>query len=146
MHIHEFPPVILDAYRSNTVLFGLAIANPPFYRGALQALYALFIGVSYAQNVSVFSPYLGFLFPFGSSDTLEKLQPNQVWQAVLGNLEVQVSRPSFATWLKPTIGLSLENSRMLVGTPSTFHSKWLQTRMSSIIESTLTQVTGYPVT
>ena len=100
----------------------------------------------YAQFVSVPSPCLGFLFRLRRKAKLEKLHPNQVWQAVLGNLEVQVSRPSFSTWLKPTIGLSLENSRMLVGTPSTFHSKWLQTRMSSIIESALAQVIGYPVT
>ena len=66
----------------------------------------------------------------------------QAWEAVLSSLELQVSRPIFRTWLKDTVGLSLEDNRIVVGTPSAFVAEWLEKRMSSLIESTLSQVMG----
>ena len=66
----------------------------------------------------------------------------QAWEAVLSSLELQVSRPIFRTWLKDTVGLSLEDNRIIVGTPSAFVAEWLEKRMSSLIESALSQVMG----
>ena len=66
----------------------------------------------------------------------------QAWEAALASLELQVSRPIFRTWLKDTTGLSLEGDRIVVGTPSTFVAEWLEKRMSSLIESALSQVMG----
>ena len=68
--------------------------------------------------------------------------PAQAWEAVLSSLELQVSRPIFRTWLKDTVGLSLEDNRIVVGTPSAFVAEWLEKRMSSLIESALSQVMG----
>ena len=68
--------------------------------------------------------------------------PAQAWEAVLSSLELQVSRPIFSTWLKGTVGLSLEDNRIVVGTPSTFVAEWLEKRMSSLIESAVSQVMG----
>ena len=66
----------------------------------------------------------------------------QVWEAALASLELQVSRPIFRTWLKDTVGLSLEGDRIVVGAPSTFVAEWLEKRMSSLIESSLAHVMG----
>ena len=66
----------------------------------------------------------------------------QAWEAVLSSLELQVSRPIFRTWLKDTVGLSLEDNRIVVGTPSAFVAEWLEKRMSSLIERALSQVMG----
>ena len=68
--------------------------------------------------------------------------PAQAWEAVLSSLELQVSRPIFRTWLKDTVGVSLEDNRIVVGTPSAFVAEWLEKRMSSLIESALSQVMG----
>ena len=68
--------------------------------------------------------------------------PAQAWEAVLSSLELQVSRPIFRTWLKDTVGLSLEDNRIVVGTPSAFVAEWLEKRMSALIESALSQVMG----
>ena len=70
---------------------------------------------------------------------LNRLNPRTKWEAVLGSLELQVSRPSYATWLKDTTGLSFEDNRMVVGVPSAFVAQWLEQRMSSLIEATLSQ-------
>lgn len=69
-----------------------------------------------------------------------------MWDAALGSLELQVSRPSYATWLKDTTGLSFDDNKMVVGAPSPFVAQWLERRMSSLIETTLSQVVGQPTT
>ncbi|MBF8266604.1 MAG: dnaA [Dehalococcoidia bacterium] len=78
---------------------------------------------------------------------VNRLAPGQTWEATLGSLELQVSRPIFATWLKDTLGLSFDGdgSDFTVGTPSSFVAEWLEKRMSSLIENTLSQVVGQPM-
>ncbi|MFH1560724.1 MAG: chromosomal replication initiator protein DnaA [Chloroflexota bacterium] len=75
---------------------------------------------------------------------VKRLSPRQMWEAALGSLELQVSRPSYATWLKDTTGLSFDDNKIVVGTPSPFVAQWLEQRMSSLIETTLSQVAGQP--
>lgn len=50
----------------------------------------------------------------------------KIWQAVLGELEVTMSRPNFSTWLKNTAldDVSGETARIIV--PSVFAKEWLQ--------------------
>ena len=72
--------------------------------------------------------------------------PRTLWEAVLGRLELQVSRPSFATWLRDTTGVSFDDGRMVVSTPSTFAARWLEQRMSALVEATLSQIAGRPAT
>ena len=72
--------------------------------------------------------------------------PRTIWEAVLGRLELQVSRPSFATWLRDTSAVSFDDDRMVVATPSLFAARWLEQRMSSLVEATLSQVAGRPAT
>ena len=75
---------------------------------------------------------------------MRDLTPNQIWQAVLGHLEVQMSRPSYLTWLKPTVGVSFENNLLTIGAPSSFHSQMLESRMINLIQATATKVLGDP--
>ncbi|MDP6459052.1 MAG: chromosomal replication initiator protein DnaA [Candidatus Bathyarchaeota archaeon] len=77
---------------------------------------------------------------------MKRLNPRQMWEATLGSLELQVSRPSYTTWLKDTVGLSLDDNKMVVGAPSSFVSQWLEQRMSSLIEASLSQVSGQAMT
>lgn len=88
-----------------------------------------------------------FIVAYMSKDTsVKRLSPRQMWEAALGSLELQVNRPSYATWLKDTIGLSFDDSKMVVGVPSPFVARWLEQRMSSLIETTLSQMLGQPAT
>ncbi|SVA93382.1 uncharacterized protein METZ01_LOCUS146236, partial [marine metagenome] len=72
------------------------------------------------------------------------LNPLQIWTAALGSLELQVSRPSYNTWLKGTVGLSVsyDTKELVVGTPSPFVAQWLEKRMSSLVEACLLQISG----
>jgi len=40
--------------------------------------------------------------------------PRAVWETALGQLELQVTRPNFETWLRNTTGLRLESGTLLV--------------------------------
>lgn len=50
----------------------------------------------------------------------------QLWQAVLGELELSLSKASFTTWLKNTFIIENEDGRVVVGVPNTFSQAWLK--------------------
>lgn len=50
----------------------------------------------------------------------------QLWQAVLGELELTLSKASFTTWLKNTFIIENEAGRIIVGVPNTFSQAWLR--------------------
>lgn len=63
-----------------------------------------------------------------------------VWDAVLGRLQLEVTRPSYETWLRNTSGLSLHEDELVVGTPSTFVAEMLEHRMYSLISQAVDRV------
>ena len=63
---------------------------------------------------------------------MEDPQAHRVWDTALGQLQLQVTRPNFDTWLKDTVGLRTENGSFIVGTPSDFVSEWLSAKMGPI--------------
>ena len=67
---------------------------------------------------------------------------DRTWQAVLGDLQLQVTRPSYETWLRGTVGISSDSGRFVVGTPSTFIAEMLEQRMYSLISDSLEKVTN----
>ena len=64
-------------------------------------------------------------------------KPQQVWESVLGHLQLQITRPSYETWLRGTVGLSFEGGEFVVGTPNTFVAEMLDQRMYSLISQVL---------
>jgi chromosomal replication initiator protein len=65
----------------------------------------------------------------------------QVWQAVLGEIEVSLSRANFITWFKDTFISSFENERVVVCVPNAFVKKWLEEKYHKNILSALENVT-----
>lgn len=66
----------------------------------------------------------------------------EIWVAALGELQLQVSRPNFNTWLKSTVGISYKNNNFVVGVPNAFVAEWLNNRLCSLVEKTLVGITG----
>ncbi len=66
----------------------------------------------------------------------------ELWTTVLGDLQVQVTRANYETWLKGTAGLALEAGVFTIGVPSPFAQEWLQHRLSPLIRKTVTKVVG----
>ncbi len=60
-----------------------------------------------------------------------------LWQSVLGELEVSVTRAHFITWLKPTHIVSNEDGHVVVGVPHIFNKKWLEDKYHAEIKAAL---------
>ena len=69
-----------------------------------------------------------------------------LWETALGQLQVQVTRPNFETWLKDTVGVYFDDSQFVVGTPNDFATEWLSTKLRPLIAKTLSGIVGHPVT
>ena len=67
---------------------------------------------------------------------------DSLWQAVLGELQLHVTRPSYETWLKETVGLNADGGVLVIGTPNPFVAEMLEQRMYSLISRTLDRVSG----
>ena len=68
----------------------------------------------------------------------------RLWSAVLGDLEMQVTRPSFDTWLKSTTGVEASEDALVVGAPNTFVAEMLERRMHRLILDAVERVNRRP--
>lgn len=50
----------------------------------------------------------------------------QLWQAILGNIELSLPKPNFNTWFKSTSIIERGENTMVVGVPSAFIKEWLE--------------------
>jgi chromosomal replication initiator protein len=69
----------------------------------------------------------------------------QIWQAVLGEIEVSLSRANFVTWFKDTFISSFEEGRIIICVPNAFVKKWLEEKYHKNILSALENVTKQPI-
>ena len=74
----------------------------------------------------------------------KELSAGEVWRATLGELQLQLPRNTFDTWLKPTEGISYQNSQFIVEVATPFAVAWLERRMYQSIQKTVEKVTGSP--
>ncbi len=81
---------------------------------------------------------------FGTERAGKELSAGEVWRATLGELQLQLPRNTFDTWLKPTEGISYQNSQFVVEVPTPFAVAWLERRMYQSIQKTVEKVTGGP--
>ena len=65
-----------------------------------------------------------------------------LWRVVLADLQLQLPRPTFDTWLKPTAGVAFQGDRFIVVAPTPFAVEWLERRMFHALQSTLERAAG----
>ncbi len=65
----------------------------------------------------------------------------QIWETALGELQIQVSKHNYQTWLKNTVGLSYQDNQFTVGVPNSFIAEYLDKNQRSLIEKTLMRLT-----
>ncbi|MBI2854034.1 MAG: chromosomal replication initiator protein DnaA [Chloroflexi bacterium] len=69
----------------------------------------------------------------------------EIWETALGQLEVQVTRSVYDTWLKSTTGISFEGESLAVGVPTPFVAESLETRFYSLVKKAVVNVVGRDV-
>ena len=71
--------------------------------------------------------------------------PRSLWQAVLGELQVQIARPSYETFLRDTSAVSLENHHLTINTPSPFVAEYLRQKLYPLVKQTAERVAREPI-
>jgi len=75
---------------------------------------------------------------------MEIRSAREIWDAALGELQVQISRSNYRTWLEKTAGLAYQDDRFVVSVPNTFIAEYLDRNQRSLIEKTLIHLTSSP--
>jgi chromosomal replication initiator protein len=73
---------------------------------------------------------------------MKELTAKEAWRAVLGELELQLPKPTFDTWLKQTEGVQYDDAHFLVEVLTPFKIAWLERRMYQPIQKCVEKVTG----
>jgi len=61
------------------------------------------------------------------------MNPEQAWQSVLGQLQMEMPKASFDTWVRDTQPLSYENGVLTVGVQNAYARDWLENRLASTV-------------
>ncbi len=65
------------------------------------------------------------------------MNAKQIWQTALGELQLQMTRPTFDTWLKNTKAISYEDGTIIIGVHNAYAKDWLENRLMTIVKRTL---------
>lgn len=66
--------------------------------------------------------------------------PENAWKATLGELELQMTRATFNTWLKDTCLLRQKENLYVIGVKNAYAKDWLENRLHDIILRTLSAI------
>ncbi len=70
---------------------------------------------------------------------------SEMWQTVLAELELTISKVNFITWFKNTGIISFQNSQVLLCVPNAFTKAWLEKKYNQDIIKSLERVSGKPI-
>jgi chromosomal replication initiator protein len=65
------------------------------------------------------------------------MNADQVWQSVLSELQLEMPKASFDTWLGGTRPLAYEQGTLTVGVPNAYSRDWLESRLASTVSRLL---------
>jgi chromosomal replication initiator protein len=75
-------------------------------------------------------------------ESIRARTPQEIWETALGELQIQVSRANFRTWLSKTSGLSYQDDKFVIGVPNTFAAEYLEKNQRALIEKALVGLTA----
>jgi chromosomal replication initiator protein len=67
------------------------------------------------------------------------MQSSSLWQAVLGEIELSISRGNFVTWFKNTCLLKDDPDHFVIGVPNVFIKQQLERKYNDLVKDTLTK-------
>ena len=69
-------------------------------------------------------------------------EKQRVWNSVLGEIELNISKPQFNTWIKNTYPISMDESEIVICVPSAFTRDWLENKFNLTILNSIQKITG----
>ena len=73
-------------------------------------------------------------------ETESTMKPEKVWQAALGELQLQMTKATFDTWVKQTHVVAYEDGTFIIGVQNGYAKDWLENRLRGTIQRTLTSM------
>lgn len=70
------------------------------------------------------------------------MNARDIWHATLGELQLQMTKATFDTWVRPTRAVSYEDGSMTVGVHSSYAKEWLENRLDTTIRRTVAGILG----
>ncbi len=70
------------------------------------------------------------------------MDAKRIWQAALGELQLELTRATFETWLRDTHLVAYEDGVFVVGVANTYARDWLESRLRSVVARVLTRLAG----
>ncbi|HET6443053.1 MAG TPA: chromosomal replication initiator protein DnaA [candidate division Zixibacteria bacterium] len=74
------------------------------------------------------------------------MNSERAWTATLGELELQMTRATFNTWLRDARLLANEDGEYVIGVRNDYAKDWLDNRLKETINRTLSSIIGEPIT
>jgi chromosomal replication initiator protein len=72
------------------------------------------------------------------------MNPNQAWQATLGQLQMEMSKAAFDTWVRNAEFVNHQENTFTVGVQNAYARDWLESRLSSTVTRLLTGLMDRP--
>lgn len=73
------------------------------------------------------------------------MSPEAAWKATLGELEMQMTKATFNTWLKDSRLVDCQEDEYVIGVRNDYARDWLEHRLKDMIARTLSSMTGKKV-
>ncbi len=70
---------------------------------------------------------------------------HEAWQSALGQLQLEMSKASFDTWVRETRVISLQGGEFVIGAFNAYARDWLENRLTSTVSRLLTGILNEPV-
>jgi chromosomal replication initiator protein len=74
------------------------------------------------------------------------MNAEQAWQSVLGQLQMEMPRASFDTWVRDTRPISYQDGTLTIGVRNAYARDWLESRLASTVSRLLVGVMNASVT
>jgi hypothetical protein len=63
--------------------------------------------------------------------------PNRAWEAVLGQLQFDMAKATFDTWVRDSVCVAFEDGTFIIGTQNAYARDWLDSRLTSTVAGLL---------
>src|SRR5262245_35188781 len=70
---------------------------------------------------------------------------HELWQSVLAELELEISKTNFNTWFRNTDIMNCQDGHIVLCVPTAFSQGWLEKHYNNNIVKSLERITGKPV-
>jgi chromosomal replication initiator protein len=68
------------------------------------------------------------------------MRPEQAWQAVIGQLQMEMPKAAFNTWVRDADLVAYEDGSFIIGVQNAYARDWLESRLSSTVKRLLTGI------